>query len=107
MICNADEYLATGRHHHVAILEAGHHFEGIYLIKEAPLPFLVDDQECLEFVASDLTGAIRCVITRQRAGWQQGEMFKAQRLHLQGRVMNDEHGVTAQISELVPVTMIW
>lgn len=42
MICNADEYAESGRHHHIATLLAGRNFEGVYLISEPPKSALIE-----------------------------------------------------------------
>lgn len=69
MICNAETYAASGHHHHIATLLAGRSFEGVYLIAEPPETTCIDGEMGLIFIASDLTGSIKCLVDPVRAGW--------------------------------------
>lgn len=107
MICNADEYAESGRHHHIATLLAGRNFEGVYLISEAPKTALIEGEIWLSFIASDLTGTISCIVEPARAGWVEGDCFTSIRVLLKGKVVHFQDQLHARISELHQLKMQW
>ncbi|AXQ51254.1 MULTISPECIES: hypothetical protein [Pseudomonas] len=107
MICNAETYAASGHHHHIATLLAGRSFEGVYLIAEPPETTCIDGEMGLIFIASDLTGSIKCLVDPVRAGWVQGEHFASIRVLLKGQVILIEDQLCARISELHQLKIQW
>ncbi|BFO07154.1 hypothetical protein ALQ08_200228 [Pseudomonas syringae pv. delphinii] len=107
MICNADEYAKTGRHHHIATLIAGRTFEGVYLVAEPPKTACIEGDTWLSFTASDLTGSIDCIVDPAKAGWVEGDRFSSFRVLLRGQVTHFQGQRQARISELHQVIMQW
>lgn len=109
MICNADEYAESGRHHHIATLLGGRNFEGVYLISESPRTACIEGVTWLSFMACDLTGSISCLVDPARAGWVEGVRFASIRVYLKGQVVHfqDQAHAHARISELHQVQMQW
>lgn len=107
MICNADEYAESSRHHHIATLLAGRHFEGVYRISEPPKTECIEGVTWLSFIASDLTGNISCIVDPARAGWVEGERFSSIRVLLRGQVIHFQDQLHARISELHQLKMQW
>ncbi|MCT8191154.1 hypothetical protein MX621_32355 (plasmid) [Pseudomonas aeruginosa] len=105
MICNADEYAESGRHHHIATLLAGRNFEGVYLISEPPKTASIEGEAWLSFIASDLTGSISCIVDPARAGWVGSERFASIRVYLKGQVVHFQDQLHARISELHQLKM--
>ncbi|PYD14424.1 hypothetical protein DND47_16170 [Pseudomonas syringae pv. syringae] len=107
MICNADEYAESGRHHHIATLLAGRNFEGVYLISEPPKTACVEGEIWLSFIASDLTGSICCIVDPARAGWVEGDSFTSIRVLLKGQVVQFQDQLHARITVLHQLKMQW
>lgn len=107
MICNADEYAESGRHHHIACLNPGQSFEGVYLVTTPPTSEIIEGEQRLVFTVSDFTGNITCSVDPLRAGWAPGADFSSQRLLLRGSVVIFKNDRLARLSDLQPVFMKW
>lgn len=107
MICYAEIYATSGHHHHIATLQPGSYFQGIYLMCSPPTILAMDNEEYYYFKASDLTGMLQCMIPTHKVIWRETDSFKSQRLLILGKTISMENDVGAIVKTLQPVTMVW
>ncbi|AET95201.1 hypothetical protein BSFA1_84590 (plasmid) [Burkholderia sp. SFA1] len=104
---NARDFAASGQHDHIATLQSGLHFHGIYVLREKPEIATVGGEQCFSFWIADLTGRMRCTIPTYKLAWHDSPEFQSQRLLIEAYAEGEGAYLVGRVKRMDPVEMDW